>query len=180
MLELNVPDIELYDERLEVFTYIKGITVTMEHSLISLSKWESRWGKPFLKPNQKMTPAEIVSYLHYMTITQNVHSVIYKYIYTSRLSQVYSYIEAPMTATTFSKTNSKINREVVTAELLYYWMIVFNIPFSCERWHLNRLLTLITLCNLKQQPARKMSQAELAQRNRELNSQRLRELNTRG
>lgn len=180
MLELNVPDIELYDEKLEAFTCIEGITVVMEHSLVSLSKWEASWRKAFLMPKQKLTPQEIVGYLRSMTITQNVPSAIYRYIYSYRLSEVYDYIEAPMTATTFSKITSKKNREVVTSELLYYWMIVFNIPFTCERWHLNRLLTLIALCNLKQQPDRKMSKAELAQRNSDLNSQRLRELNTRG
>jgi len=181
MLEIRVPKVELYDESLEEFTYIRGQILKLEHSLVSLAKWESIWSKAFLSPKLKMSPAETMSYIRCMTITQNVNPVIFDQIYRTKLQAVYAYIERPMSATVFRKTETpRVHRESITAELIYYWMTVFAIPFTCEKWHLNRLLTLINVCNIKQQPKKKMSMAALHRRNHDLNRQRLDALKTTG
>ena len=181
MLEIQVESFELYDEKAEEFISVNGRKIVLEHSLISLSKWESKWQKAFLRPKQKMSVAETISYIRCMTISQNVNPFIYSKLYSLHLKEIFDYIENPMTATTFRKSlRNTINRETITAELIYYWMTAFNIPFSCERWHLNRLITLITVCNLKQQPKKKMTRAELLKRNHDLNKQRLERLKTTG
>lgn len=181
MLEINVPTVELYDENSGQFINIRGQTLKLEHSLISLAKWESIWKKAFLVPKQNMSPGETISYLKCMTITQNVNPVIFDEIYRTRIKEVFEYIEDPTSATTFRKEKAKwINREIITAEIIYYWMTAFNIPFSCEKWHLNRLLTLINVCNVKNQPKKKISRSELLRRNHSLNSARRQTLNTPG
>lgn len=152
MLKLNVPPIELFDERTCEFTSTKPMTLQLEHSLVSLSKWESKWCKPFLKDGKK--PAEeLLDYIRCMTITQNVDPLVYQMLPGELIDQVTEYIAAPMTATTFRKDQEKVtNKEIVTSELIYYWMIAANIPFECEKWHLNRLMTLINICGIKNQP----------------------------
>lgn len=181
MLELRIASVELYDEKLEEFFTVPGQTLKLEHSLVSLAKWESKWEKPFLSKNN-MTLAEVTDYIRCMTITQNVDPFIFSYVARYHLDEVYKYMELPMTATTFSKNKEpwKGSSEVVTAEIIYYWMTVYNIPIDCQRWHLNRLLTFINVCNIKNQPKKKMPLKELHKRNYELNNKRLAELNTTG
>lgn len=182
MLEINVPKVDLYDESSGEFITIRGQTIKLEHSLVSLAKWESIWKRAFLIPKQKMTPAETISYIKCMTITQNVNPAIFHEIYRSRLKEVFDYIEETFSATTFNKRDKKrmINREIITAEIIYFWMTSFNIPFSCEKWHLSRLLTLINVCNIKNQTPKKMSKAEILRRNHSLNQARRALLNTPG
>lgn len=181
MLELVIPDIELFDESKEEFVTIKGTTLQLEHSLISVSKWESKWYKAFLGKEDK-TPDQIIDYIRCMTITKNVDPNIYKYLGNEQIEQVVKYIEEPMTATWFNETqtNAGGSREVVTSELIYYWMIAMQIPVDFQRWHLNRLLTLIRVCNIKNTPPKKMSKKEMMNQNKALNEQRKRALNTRG
>lgn len=180
MLELHIPEVELYDEKTEMFYTIRGQTLKLEHSLVSLAKWESRWEKPFLS-EQRMTFAENVHYIQCMTITQNVHPQVYTYLAKFHLNDIYKYMELPMTATTFSKNKEPWRaRKIVTAEVIYYWMTAFNVPMECQKWHLNRLITLINVCNLESQPKKKMSLKELHKRNHALNQQRLKQLGTTG
>lgn len=180
MLQIKILGKELYDEKTEEFFETKDQILVLEHSLVSLSKWESKWRKPFLT-NEKKTFEETIDYIRCMTITQNVDPTIYSFINSEIISQVNNYIEEPMTATTFSKKiPGGINREIITAEIIYYWMVTFNIPFECQKWHLNRLLTLINVCNIKNQPAKKMSKRELLENNRALNSARRNRINTKG
>jgi hypothetical protein len=179
MLTITIPAIELYDEKNNLFTYSRETELKLEHSLVSISKWESEFCKPFLTKNNK-TPKETLEYIKAMTITQNVDSGIYNLISQDNLDLITAYIDAPMTATIIPANKSSINREVITSELIYYWMISFNIPFECQRWHLNRLLTLINVCNIKNQPKKKLSQRELMSRNRALNEARKAELKTKG
>lgn len=179
MLKITISAIELYDETTEEFISSKEQLLTLEHSLVSLSKWESKWLKPFLTKDEK-TIEETVDYIKCMTITQNVDDNVYRYITNENIRQVREYIEAEMTATTFSNDNRTINREVITAEVIYHCMIMMNIPFDCQKWHLNRLLTLINVCNLKNSPPKKMSREELASRNSALNDSRKKALNTKG
>ena len=179
MLEITIPDREFFDENTSSFITIKGATLRLEHSLVSLSKWESKWNKPFLTKDEK-TYDEIIDYIKCMTTTQNVNPEVYTIIDDKSVEAINSYIEAPMTATTFSDQKGKGNKEIVTAELIYYWMIALNIPFECQKWHLNRLLTLVKVCSIKNQPPKKMSKKDLMNRNTALNNARRQKLNTKG
>lgn len=181
MLQITIPDKEYWDESKEEFVTIKGQTIALEHSLVSLSKWEAKWHKPFLTGNK--TTEETIDYIKCMTLTQNVDPNIYKQLSTDNVKQVNDYIEDPMTATTITEINGggKGGRsEIVTAELIYYWMIALNIPFECQKWHLNRLLMLVRVCNVKNQPPKKHSQRELLNRNYNLNALRRKQLGTTG
>ena len=180
MLQITIPALEQYDEINEEFITTKEQTLCLEHSLVSLSKWESKWGKPFLSKEVK-TFEETVDYVRCMTITQNVNPNVYKNMTNGNIEEVNKYIEAPMTATWFAEDrNGKGNRETITSELIYYWMISLNIPFECQKWHLNRLLTLIRVCNVKNQPPKKMSKRDIMSRNAALNAARRKQLNSRG
>lgn len=180
MLQLTIPSVELWDESQQQFIYTKEQTLKLEHSLVSLSKWESKWCKPFLTKQEK-TDEETIDYVRCMTITQNVDPKVYNYLTDENIKEVNKYIEAPMTATWFTEDkNTKPNREQVTSELIYYWMIALNIPFKCETWHLNRLLTLIKVCNIKNQPPKKMNNKELLGHHARLNASRRKQLNKKG
>lgn len=180
MLHITIPAVELYDEKKCEFVYIKEQTLQLEHSLVSISKWESKWNKSFLFAKDK-TDEEMLDYIKCMTITQNVNPQLYEYIPLECVEQIRDYIYAPMTATVFGKTkNNKPNSEIVTAELIYYWMIALNIPLECQKWHLNRLFTLIRVCSIKNQPDKKMSKRELMSRNAALNEARRKKLNSKG
>lgn len=181
MLTIVIPEEERWDETNEEFVYGKSYTLQLEHSLISLSKWEAKWHKPFMSKDG-MTTEQTIDYIKCMTITQNVPDEVFNRLSDENYNDVIAYIESPMTATWFSKTEEKgkINNEQVTSELIYYWMIALQIPFECQKWHINRLLTLIRVCTIKNQPPKKMSQAEIAKRNRELNEMRKKAMNTRG
>ena len=181
MLRITIPiSPEGWDEKKEEFVEAKTVTLQLEHSLVSLSKWESKWCKPFLSTGDK-TSEETLDYIKCMTLTQNVDPDIYSRVTAKNIEDINQYIYAPMTATTFSEDKrGKTNREIVTAELIYYWMIALNIPFECQKWHLNRLLTLIRVCNVKNAPPKKMSKRELMSRNAALNAARRKQLNTNG
>lgn len=179
MLKITVPSIELYDEEHNKFFMSKEYELQLEHSLVSLSKWESKWHKPFLTKGQKTTE-EALDYVKCMTISQNVDPEAYDLMGKDVLDRVTEYIDNPMTATTFRKEQTPASREIITAEIIYYWMISFNIPFECQKWHLNRLLTLINVCNIRNQPAKKVSKKELIARNKALNEARKSQLNTKG
>ena len=180
MLTITIPATEMWDEKNEKFIDIKECRLQLEHSLVSLSKWESKWCKPFLFTNDK-TAEEIMDYVRCMTLTTNVSPEVYYGLTSENIKAINAYIEAPMTATHFgSERNGSGKREVVTSELIYYWMIALNIPFECQKWHLNRLLTLIRICNIKNQPAKKMSRREIMSRNAALNAARRKQLGTKG
>lgn len=179
MLQITIPSIESYDEVNNEFITSKEQHLLLEHSLVSLSKWESKWCKPFLTKEDK-TMEESIDYIRCMTITQNVNEDVYKNITQANIDDVRNYIEAPMTATTFNKDRGGPNKEIITAEIIYYLMIAMNIPLECHKWHLNRLLTLINVCNIKNQPPKKMSKRALMEQNRALNSARRNSLNTKG
>lgn len=181
MLRLVVPiSPEGWDEQKEEFVEARTQVLQLEHSLISLSKWESKWCKPFLSTVQK-TDEEVLDYIKDMTLTQSVNPDVYAHLTAENFKEIDRYINAPMTATTFSEDKTgKRNREIVTAELIYYWMIALNIPFECQKWHLNRLLTLIRVCNIKNQPPKKMGKRNTASRYAQLNAARRQQLNTRG
>lgn len=180
MLTIVVLGTEMFDETKQEFFTEGDITLELEHSLVSLSKWESKYEKPFLGKNEKTTQ-EVVDYIKFMTLTPNIAPEVYQNLSEDNIKDINQYIDAKMTATWFrDPPGAPASRDVITAELVYYWMITFQIPFECQYWHLNRLFTLIRICNIKQAKPTKMSRAEIAARNRELNAQRRAQLGTKG
>lgn len=181
MLQLKIQlSSEDWDEEKEEFVEAAYQTLQLEHSLVSLSKWESKWNKAFLSKKDK-TDEETLDYIKCMTITQNVKPEVYERLNDSHIKQIKDYIDAPMTATVISDDKtSKGGNEVVTSELIYYWMISLNIPVEFQKWHLNRLLTLIRVCNIKNSPPKKRSKSDIMRRNAALNAARKQQLNTRG
>lgn len=172
MLKIKIDDTEFFDERTQTFEKIKGQILSLEHSLVSVYKWESKWHIPFLEKNEKNTEM-LIDYVRCMTLTQNVNPIIYKALTNEHIKQINDYIEEPMTATWFSDNqNKRVNREIITAERIYYWMIALNIPFECQKWHLNKLLTLIKVCNAENQPKQKIPKQEWARKQRALNAAR--------
>ena len=181
MLQIVVPiSPEGWDEDKQEFVKGKEQTLQLEHSLVSLSKWESKWCKPFLSKAPKSSE-EIMDYIKFMTITQNVKPEVYDHLTQSNIEQINAYIESPMTATTFVEDkNGKHSREIITSELIYYWMVTLQIPFECQKWHLNRLITLIRVCNVKNAPPKKMSKRDIMSRNAQLNAARRKQFNSKG
>ena len=180
MLKIIVPGIDQWDEQREEFISTKETELCLEHSLVSVSKWESKWHKHFIG-NNDLTQEMLIDYVRCMTLTQNVKPEVYYAITDEQYMKIKDYIDDPMTATWFAESNQKkYSRDIITSEIIYYWMIALQIPFECQKWHLNRLLTLIRVCNEKNQPEKKMSQAEVMRRNREINEARKRALNTHG
>lgn len=171
MLEIVIPDSEFYNSGTREFVTIKGQTLQLEHSLLSLSKWEAKWHKPFLTQDNKSRD-ELLSYYQCMTITKNVDPLVYSVIPLSEQKRIQVYINDPMTATTVKKPSHNSSRDVITSELIYFWMITLEIPFECEKWHLNRLLTLIQVCDIKNAPSKKMSKKDIFSQNRALNASR--------
>lgn len=175
MLRVTIPENELYNELTNEFIYTKTTTLSLEHSLVSISKWEAIYNKPFISalPDDKKTSKEILKYIECMTITQNVDPNVYLSIPADILKKINDYITAPMSATTFSDNKSgRPGREIITSELIYYWMIAYQIPFDCEKWHINRLLNLIRICSIKNAPKKKMSKSDLMSRNTAINAAR--------
>ena len=180
MLTITIPEVEMFNEKTREFFTLKEQTLQLEHSLVSLSKWESKWCKPFLTKDDK-TLEETIDYIKCMTITQNVRPDVYGRLTRSNIEDINNYIDAPMTATTFyGDTQQGRAKETITSELIYYWMISLNIPMECQKWHLNRLLTLIRVCNVKNNPPKKMSKGDIMRRNAALNAARRKQLNSKG
>ena len=179
MLRITIPGLEYYDEEKNEFTYYDEHTIDLEHSLVSISKWEAKWCKPFLT-NADKSALEVIDYVRCMTVNEELPLDTYTRLTEDNLKAINEYIGSPMTATTFAAERNSGGREIITSEIIYYWMVSFNIPFECQYWHLNRLLTLIKVCNVKNNPPKKMSKQEILARNRALNEARKREMNTRG
>ena len=175
MLRIDVPDTEFFDNESQCFVNIKGQTLALEHSLVSIAKWESKWNVPFLSKTHEKTREMVMDYVRCMTVTQNVNPLIYQVLTNDHITQINRYIELPMTATWFSEDKKPHNSsEVVTAEIVYYWMFSLNIPMECQKWHFNRLITLIRVCSIKNQPPKKMGQKEWAKQRRAMNAARRR------
>ena len=181
MLQITVPiSPEGWDEERQEFVDPQVKTLQLEHSLVSISKWESKWHKAFLSKKDK-TEEEIFDYIKCMTLTQNVDPSVYDHLTIDNVNQIKAYIEDPMTATVINTNSSdKSNKETVTSELIYYWMIALNIPSEYQKWHINRLLKLIEVCNVKNSPPKKRSKSDIMRSNAALNAARRKQLGTRG
>lgn len=180
MLRIIIEGDELYNEQSETFETVNDVVLDFEHSLVSLSKWESKYNKPFLS-SEKKSSGEIFDYLKIMLISHNSDPDVLYRCSQKHLDLLQEYIDSSQSATTFgSMPNRRGPSEVITSELIYYWMVAFKIPFECQDWHLNRLFALIRICNLKNSDPKKLSRNEIASRNRELNAKRKAELGTTG
>jgi hypothetical protein len=180
VLITEVPMREGFDRKKKEFVTLVGFDLKLEHSLVSLSKWESNFKKPFLSDESK-TPEETLWYVKTMILNDEVPEDLFDKISKRNFEEIYAYIDDSMTATWFNETvNRRRNTETITAEIIYYWMIEFSIPVEFQYWHLNRLLTLIKVCNQKKTPPKKMSPREILERQRSLNEQRLAQLGTKG
>lgn len=180
MLKLTIPEREFWDDEKDEFKIFGERTLELEHSLVSVSKWESTWEVPFLDAKEK-TDSQTLDYIRCMISSEDFDPAILLGLSQENIDQVNKYIDRKMTATWFSDQKTKgRSKEIITSELIYYWMISLNIPFECQYWHLNRLLTLVKVCSQKNAPAKKMSKSELVARNRALNEQRKAQLKTSG
>lgn len=180
MLEIIIPPAEMWDPKERRFSKTKEYKLQLEHSLISISKWEARWNKSFLKEENKTTE-EILDYIKCMTLTQNIPPEAYLCLTEDNISQIVEYIRAPMTATWFSEDNNrKFSREVITNEVIYDWMIEFGVPFECQKWHLNRLITLIRVRTARSKKSKPMSEKDTLSMYRDINAARRKRLNSKG
>lgn len=187
MLTIVIPEnADIWDEENQQFLYCPETTLQLEHSLVSLSKWESKWHKPFFAKHEgeTKTSEETLDYIKCMTINKNVDPIVYNFLTPENIEAINKYIADPMTATVINEGpdaghRKSINGEFVTSEIIYYWMIALNIPVQFEKWHIERLLTLIRVCNIKNEPEKKMSRAESMQQQYMINKARRREAKLR-
>ena len=177
---ITIPGQDFYDAVSGRFIITKEITVTLEHSLLSVSKWEAKWHKPYLSTKSK-TPEESIDYIRCMCTTKGVDPRVFNALTNANIKMIMDYIQDPMTATTIRRINQKPSNRIVTSEVIYFWMANFQIPFEpCEKWHLNRLMTLIEVASAENQPKKKMGKKEAAKERAALNAQRRARYNTKG
>lgn len=179
MLKIIVPAKELFDESTGEFIQVKEHTLQLEHSLVSISKWESKWKQPFLH-KKTWSNLETLDYVRCMTLTQNVDSNTYLCLTNDNLNKINQYIGDSMSATTFSNVENNTSNKIITSERIYYWMFALNIPLECQKWHLNRLMTLIRICNIENAPKKKIRRQDRLSRNASLNAARRAQMNSKG
>lgn len=179
MLKLLVSEKEVFSNFIEEFIKVPETTLRLQHSLVSISRWESTYKKPFLMTKDLQGP-EFLAYVQAMTIDQNVDLNVYTSLSESEQAKIIEYIQDPYSATSFRDKSNKPSREIITSELIYYWMINFGIPIEAQKWHLNRLLALIKICVMKSAKGSKKPASEIAKRNRAINSARKQRYNNPG
>lgn len=187
MLKITIPGVEQYDPVQNLFYTTKETTLVLEHSLVSISKWESKWKIPFLN-NKGMTRLQLQDYVKCMTISQNVDPLVYNALTKENYEEIMKYLEDPMSATTINEKNLPKGApggggrrgQTVTSELIYYWMTALNIPFECQKWHLNRLMMLIRVASIEQQPPKQMSKRDIMSQNKALNAARRAKMHSKG
>lgn len=181
MLKLFIPKMSMFDENTQRFIDRKDTELRLEHSLLAISKWESKYEKPFLNEEQR-TPEEFLYYILCMDTTGRLTMEDVRSLTTDEQLEIKRYIETQHTATTFSGKDpnaARGHKETITSELVYYWMVAMQIPFDAEKWNIDRLLTLIRICSIKNNP-KKMSKKDTMINNSALNAARRKAMGTRG
>jgi hypothetical protein len=182
MLTITIHGKDMFDEETQTFSTVDSLVLELEHSLVSLSKWESKWQIPFLSKNEK-TDEQLFDYLYMMVLTPGVGREDLMKLTSEQIAEIQEYIQSPQSATTFNEYADKApagRGEIITAELVYFWMVTAGVPFECQHWHLNRLFSLLRIYNIKNSKQKPMSKGEIARRNRDLNAQRKAQLGTSG
>ena len=179
MLQIIVRGKEVFDEATGTFYYPNETTLNLEHSLVSISKWESKWHKPFFS-KIKHTEEETRDYIRCMTINKNVDPMVYNALNGNEINAIIDYIEDSCSAMYHDKKKNGGSREEITSEKIYFWMFSYRIPKECEKWHISRLLNVIELFNDANTPPKKRRPKEIAQSYASLNAQRRKALGTRG
>lgn len=179
MLPIHVPSKELWDPKTNEFKIVEECELHLEHSLASISEWESKWKVAFLTSDEK-TSEQVYDYIKCMTLDKDVDPLVYSCLTKENVEQIGSYINDSMTATTFRDDNKKPSRKIVTSEVVYAWMVALRIPQEYQYWHFNRLMTLIRVCEIQQQPPKKMGKKATMSRNAALNAARKKRLGTTG
>lgn len=182
MLQITVPKTEIFNENTNQFLWIPETTIQMEHSLVSLSKWEEKHHKAYLDPKLQHSATEILDYFKCMTITKNVKDSVFLALSQRNIEEISSYINDPMTATTFNEmaTTKKHSSKFITSEYLYFCMFSLGVPIECEKWHINRLMTLLKIFEEENKPQKKRSEAETLNYYAKLNAERKRKWHTKG
>lgn len=183
MIEIEVAQTRLFDEETNIVTNVPATKLRLEHSLVSISKWEAKYKKPFIsdKPEHAKTKEETIEYIKFMTLTQNVDPNVYLALSPKNIQDIADYIDDPMTASfVYDDGKKKGPKEQITSELIYWWMTSLQIPWEAQKWHLNRLMMLIRIGSVKSQPEEKKSKSEILARNRALNEARKKKYNTKG
>lgn len=184
MLEIIIPKSEMFNENTNEFINIEETKLYLEHSLISISKWEAKWKRTFLDTTKEKNADEILDYIKCMTMNKHIDDVVYKGLTNENVQQILEYIKDPMSATQFVETQSDKygprSHDKPTSEFIYYLMITYNIPVEFEKWHLNRLLKLIKVCEIKNGNGKKMSRNQIMSRNQAINEARRKKYNTKG
>jgi hypothetical protein len=180
VLVLDIPETEAWNEETEEFVKIKPARLALKHSLISISKWEAKWHIPFFETDKNYE--QIISYIQCMTLNSDIDedSIVYKQLTRQNIDEIKAYLEDPMTATTIKETGGGRNNQKITSELIYCWMIQFNIPHEFEKWHISRLITLIRVCSEENKPKKKMTRNEIMAQNKAINAARRARLHTKG
>ena len=179
-LTIIVPGREFFDQKTSRFISTKEQKLVLEHSLLSIAKWEMKWHKAYLSQIPK-TEEEELDYIRCMCLNEPLNPMVLLSLSKENIKAIADYISDPMTATTFNRRDQKPSREIITNELIYFWMANFNIPFDpCQKWHLNRLMTLIEVASIKNQPPKKMSNRDIYSQNAALNAARRAKYGTRG
>lgn len=172
MKKIHIKESRMFNSLTNEIITLKEQDIQLEHSLVSISKWEQKWHKSFLGTKEK-TREEMADYIRCMCMTQNVDPLVFQYMSEENLREINEYIADPMTATTFSDKKNGGGNEIITNEIIYWQMITLGIPVEFQKWHLNRLLTLIKVCSIKNNPdKKKLSRSEIMARNRQLNKAR--------
>lgn len=180
-LKLDIPETEFFNEDTSEFYYVKPCVLMLKHSLLSISYWESRWKKAFIDPIEgSKTDAQTKDYIRCMTINKGVDPLVYRVLTDSDYDKIRKHIQDPMTATEIRMFNPQATRKKITSEEIYHWMVTFNVPFECEKWHINRLFALLEICAIKSEGGQKMSNRDIMRQNMELNEKRKRELGIEG
>ena len=180
MLEIIVPENKLYNDQTWEFVTIPETVLHLEHSLVSISKWEAKWHKTFLANNEK-SDEEKLDYIRCMTLNRSVNENVYLGLSKENVDAINAYIENPMTATVLRRSEDvRPARDKTTSELIYYWMITLNIPFECQKWHINRLLTLIEVCSRKNAPKKNNKGLKNTAARNKLNAARRAKLGSKG
>ena len=178
-MDVVIPRSEYWDAEREEFIYTKGQVIKIEHSLLSISKWESKWKKPFLDPNHTLTEEEMLSYIQCMTITQNVDKIAYRFIPNSEMRKIVDYIQDNLTAHKLIEKKGGA-KKAIESERIYFWMSAYGIPFSCEKWHLSRLFALLDIAAEENKPKKNMTISDIYRENAKLNAARRKALGTKG